>query len=58
LFCVKINYSIMKSKNNSIFLQARHRSDVSIAMKLSQAKHGVPAIATTARYAFGPSMLT
>jgi hypothetical protein len=46
----------MKSKNNSIFLQTRHRSDVSIAMKSSQTKHGAPAIATTAHYAFGASM--
>jgi hypothetical protein len=48
----------MKSKNNSIFLQTRHRLDVSIAMKLSQAKHWAPTIATTARYVFGPSMWT
>ena len=48
----------MKSKNNSIFLQTRHRLDVSIAMKSSQAKHWAQAIATTARYVFGPSMWT
>jgi hypothetical protein len=46
----------MKSKNNSIFLQTRHRLDVSIAMKLSQAKHWAQAIATTAHYVFGQNM--
>jgi len=52
----KINYSTMKSKNNSIFHLTRHRSDVSIAMKSSQTKHGAPAIATTAHYVFGANM--
>jgi len=48
----------MKPKNNSIFLQTRHRLDVSTAMKLSQAKHWAQAIAITAHCAFGPSMWT
>jgi hypothetical protein len=43
----------MKFKNDSTFLRTRHHLDVSIAMKLSQIKHGAPAIATTARYVFG-----
>jgi len=53
---LEINYSIMKPKNNSIFLPMRHRLDVSTAMKLFQTRHGAPAIAITAHYVFGPSM--
>lgn len=55
LFCIKLIILIMKSKNNSIFLQMRHHSDVSTAIKLSQTRQMAPVIATTARYAFGLS---
>jgi methylthioribose-1-phosphate isomerase len=53
LFCIKLIILIMKSKNNSIFLQMRHHSDVSTVIKLSQTMHGAPVIEITARYAFG-----
>lgn len=46
----------MKFKNNSTFLQMRHRLDVSIVMKLSQIKHGAPVIATTVHCVFGANM--
>lgn len=46
------------NKNQQVFLRTGRPSDASTAAKLSPAKHGAPAIATTAHYAFTPNTLT